>query len=44
MKVAYWILFTWTIVMIILLLGSKLTFGEGLGDLIYAFYSILFLI
>ncbi|SDH43243.1 esterase/lipase family protein [Chitinophaga filiformis] len=43
-KYAYWVLVCWTVIFILLFVSGFITFGHGIGDIIYAFYVVVFFI
>lgn len=43
-KYTYWVLVGWTIIFILLFFSGFITFGHGIGDIVYGFYVIIFFI
>jgi phosphate/sulfate permease len=43
-RYAYWVLIAWTVIFILLFVSGFITFGHGIGDIIYALYVVIFFI
>ena len=43
-KYAYWVMVGLTIIFILLFVSGFIVFGHGIGDIIYAFYVVIFFI